>query len=80
MLLTDFTDRFLEALLDLIWAQWSSVGAAGLSGLEGRGLMVDPEVLLLFSATMARHDQRLSDEMPDWLITEAPYRPIRCFI
>ena len=68
MSLTRFKSRYLDTILDILWKQWASIGVAGQYG-TGRGrLIVDPEALLLFSGTMARYDQRLFDEMLDWLV------------
>jgi len=55
-----------ERLLDLLWAQWGALGVSGHVPAQ-RGVVIDPEALLAFSATLARHDARLFDEMLDWL-------------
>jgi len=66
MQLQDFKSNYLEILLNFLWRQWSSLGVAGYS--EGTDpWVIDPEALLLFTATIARHDQRLFDEVLDWL-------------
>jgi hypothetical protein len=57
---------FLEWIGDLLWRQWSALGAGG-TPRPGDPLLIDPEALLLFSTTFARHDPRLFDEMLDWL-------------
>lgn len=57
---------FLEWIGDLLWRQWSALGAGG-TPRSGDPLLIDPEALLLFSTTFARYDPRLFDEMLDWL-------------
>lgn len=66
MLLMEFKDSFLELLLGFLWRQWSQLGVAGYA--EGKdGWVIDPEALLAFTATIGRYDQRLFDEVLDWL-------------
>ncbi len=67
MKLQKFKDNFLDAVLELLWRQWSALGIAGY-GKSGDSRVIDPEALLLFSASIARYDQRLFDEMLDWLV------------
>jgi hypothetical protein len=67
MLLQNFRDELLESLLQFLWRQWSSLGVAGYGDSED-DWVIDPEALLLFSASIARYDQRLFDEILDWLV------------
>ncbi|MBI9108447.1 MAG: hypothetical protein JEZ04_16995 [Spirochaetales bacterium] len=67
MLLQNFRDELLESLLQFLWRQWSSLGVAGY-GDSDDNWVIDPEALLLFSASIARYDQRLFDEILDWLV------------
>ena len=67
MLLQDYRDELLDSLLQFLWRQWSSLGIAGY-GEENDSWVIDPEALLLFSASIARYDQRLFDELLDWLV------------
>ncbi len=62
MLLRDFKAEFLEVLLSLLWKQWSSLGVAGYETYHPNRV-IDPEALLLFTASIARFDQRLFDGM-----------------
>lgn len=64
--LTDFRREFRDRVLDLLWRQWTTLGVSG-HGRSWDGAMIDPEALLLFSCTMARHDARLFDAILDWL-------------
>lgn len=64
--LTDFKREFRDRVLDLLWRQWTTLGVAGY-GRNWDGAMIDPEALLLFSCTLARHDARLFDAILDWL-------------
>ena len=58
--------EILDKAVNLMWRQWSSLGVAGYE-IIGDSFVIDPEALLLFSSTFARHDARLFDEMLDWL-------------
>ena len=64
--LTSYREQFREALLGFLWRQWSAIGVSGQAQTMDIGL-VDPEALLLFSTSVARHDARLFDEILDWL-------------
>ncbi len=61
--------RFLEAVLDLLWAHWTAVGVAGVGASQAS--LVDPEALVLATADFGRFDARLFDEVLDWLVTNA---------
>lgn len=62
----NFSEELREALVSLLWRQWSALGVAGSVSAETDRL-IDPEALLLLSTVMARHDPRLFDEILDWL-------------
>ncbi len=64
--LMEFREKLRELLLNFLWRQWTSLGAAGNTRSENRGI-IDPEALLLFTCTLGRHDPRLFDEAIDWL-------------
>ncbi len=64
--LQQFRDDYLEMLLRFLWREWTTLGVAG----QERGALrhvVDPEALLLFTCSLGRYDQRLFDEVLDWL-------------
>lgn len=65
---TSFKEHLRAAAIDLLWRQWTCLGA----GLEGRAAhdahIIDPEALLLATTTFGRHDQRLFDEALAWLV------------
>ena len=63
---TEFKRDLLDAILELLWKQWTQLGAAGQIGADST-LVLDPETLLIFSARFARYDQRLYDLVIDWL-------------
>jgi len=65
-LLLKFKERFLESMLDLLWKQWSALGVSGY-GYARNHYVLDPEALLIFSCSICRYDQRLFDEILDWL-------------
>lgn len=67
MSLQNFKEEFLESLLQFLWKQWSALGVAGQSE-SNDNWVIDPEALLLLTVSIARFDQRLFDEMLDWLV------------
>lgn len=64
--LIEFRNQYRENLLSFLWMQWPLLGVQGQQEAEDNWV-IDPEALLLFSCTMARHDPRLFDEVLDWL-------------
>ena len=64
--LTRSRERFRTLLLDLLWAQWDSLGVSGHAAWS-KAAVIDPDALLVFSCSIARHDARLFDEMLDWI-------------
>jgi len=66
MLLQNFREKYLELLLQFLWRQWSILGVAGYAESQDKWI-IDPEALLLFSLSISRYDQRLFDEILDWL-------------
>lgn len=65
--LSKSNEELRDAIVQLLWQQWTALGLAGQVSPAGKSV-VDPEALLLFSTTFARHDARLFDEMADWLL------------
>ncbi len=61
-----FSGRYRERLLDLAWRQWTTLGVPGHAQAISHSL-IDPDALLIFSCFIARYDQRLFDEMLEWL-------------
>lgn len=70
--LTNYRAAFIEDLLRFLWRQWSALGVAGHAETDDPWI-IDPEALLLFSSTVARHDARLFDEIVDWLRTNGSW-------
>jgi len=64
--LKKFRDHYLETLLRFLWREWTALGVAGQERVALRHV-VDPEALLLFICSLGRYDQRLFDEVMDWL-------------
>ncbi|WP_176014992.1 hypothetical protein [Victivallis sp. Marseille-Q1083] len=66
--MAEFKSRYFDALLNLVWRQWTRLGIPGHidDGIQ-QHYVIDPEVLLLFSAWFCRYDQRLYDLVIDWL-------------
>jgi hypothetical protein len=63
---TNFTSRMEDYLTGFLWREWSTLGVAGVSEPETRWI-IDPEVLLLLTTEIGRHDARLFDEVLGWL-------------
>lgn len=66
MSVSGFRDELKTALLELAWRQWTLLGVSGQGQAQGRYIL-DPEALLIFTAYIGRYDQRLFDEVQDWL-------------
>lgn len=64
--------RVNEALITLAWSLWTELGVAGV-GRHHRPCAVDPEALLLFTASLCERDPRLRDESLDCALALAPY-------
>ncbi|NMA43095.1 MAG: hypothetical protein GX946_06915 [Oligosphaeraceae bacterium] len=67
MSVREFRDEYFNALLNLIWRQWTRLGISGQIASDDSPYVVDPEALLLFSSSFCRYDQRLYDLVIDWL-------------
>ncbi len=68
----EFKEQLKTALIDLAWRQWTQLGVGGLE--PGKvNYILDPEALLVFSAYIGRFDQRLFDEIIDWLHINARF-------
>lgn len=64
----EFSTDLREALIQLLWDQWVSVGVAGGSTKDAIPFIVDPEALLLTTTTFLHGETRLRDEVMDWLL------------
>ena len=76
MSLKVFRDNYLETLLRFLWQEWSALGVAGQNSTPIRHV-VDPEALLLFTCSLGRYDQRLFDEVMDWLVKNGRFLSIQ---
>jgi len=56
-----------EALVQLLWDQWVSIGVAGATRSRPVPFVVDPEALLLATTRFGLSDARLMGEAIDWL-------------
>ncbi len=65
-----------ESIIDFIWNQYGVLGV-GSSSSAVLPWFIDPEPLLLFSITVARHDPRVFDEILDWLIANERWINVR---
>ncbi|HOH52068.1 MAG TPA: hypothetical protein PLI98_15150 [Candidatus Hydrogenedentes bacterium] len=74
--LRQFREGFLDLLLDFLWREWTALGVAG-QDRRPVSHAVDPEALFLFTCVLGRHDQRLFDEMLDWLALNGGFLSIQ---
>lgn len=63
--LQNFKSQFNESFLQLLWSHWASVGV---SGYGKTSHIVDPEALILVTASVGRYDPRLFDAMIEWIM------------
>lgn len=61
------TDKLFDAVLDLLWRQWRSIGGAAAATGEPVLKQVDPEALCLASLCFRDHEPRLWTVMTDWI-------------
>lgn len=64
----EYKEQLHEALLNLLWRQWGALGVAAHAAGRPDAAVLDPEALLLFTARLARCDQRLYDLVLNWLL------------
>ena len=76
MSLQQFRNRFLESLLQFLWREWTALGVAGPKNWALHHV-IDPEALLLFTCSLGRYDQRLFDEVMDWLTKNGSFLNIQ---
>ena len=58
--------RTLDAMLDLIWSQWTTLGVSGNAPITGKWI-IDPEALVILTCRIGRYDPRAFDAMLEWL-------------
>ena len=73
MSLNEFNLNLRKYLVHFLWRQWAQLGVASASVEKEDGWIIDPEALWLFSATFARYDARLFDEILDWILKNAAF-------
>lgn len=66
MLLKDCRIGTLDAMLDLVWSQWTTMGVSGNAPIAGKWI-IDPEALVIFTCRIGRYDPRVFDAMLEWL-------------
>lgn len=74
--LPPFRKALRERILNLLWAQWGSLGVSG-HAVWSKPAVIDPDALLVFSCSMARHDARLFDEVLDWIAANGRFLNIQ---
>lgn len=63
---TNSNRNLTDALLHYLWRNWSALGVSGNVEPANKEI-IDPEALLLLTCSIGRCDQRLFDEVTDWL-------------
>ena len=66
MLLKDCRLKILNSMLDLIWAQWTTMGVSGNAPIM-KAWVIDPEALIIFTCRIGRYDPRIFDAMLEWI-------------
>lgn len=66
MLQKDCRTRILDAMLDLVWSQWTTMGVSGNVPIAGKWI-IDPEALVILTCHIGRYDPRVFDAMLEWL-------------
>lgn len=57
-----------EHVLETLWSQWHELGVAATVPRRHQNDVIDPEALIVFTATHSDLDPRLRDESIDWVI------------
>lgn len=65
--MTTESKQFIDALLDLAWAQWTELGIPGLKRMQAHAA-IWPEELICLTAVLAKHDPRLAQEAAGWCV------------
>lgn len=68
MLVDNYKEALLDAIIGLLWRQWSRLGVMGYEQPGSDSTFLDPEALLIISARFARYDPRLYDLTAGWLL------------
>lgn len=63
---SDLTESLRHQFVSFAWDQWSQMGVSGHTQRRDRW-SVDPEAMLAFTVRLARREQRLFDEVLDWM-------------
>lgn len=66
MSLQDCRLKTLDALLDLIWSQWTTMGVSGSIPITENWIL-DPEALIIITCNIGRYDPRVFDSMLEWI-------------
>ncbi len=65
MQVRNLRSAFLEAVLELLWRQWTTLGVFGRKGYSGPG-PIDPEALIVATIWFGRYEPRLFDGTIEW--------------
>ncbi len=67
-----FSEQLQEHVLDLVWSLWAELGVSGWTRRH-TSHAIDPEPLILFTASLGDTDPRLRDEATDWCVAYGRY-------
>lgn len=62
-----------ERVLETLWSQWHELGVAAVTPRRHSDDCIDPEALIVFTATHGDLDPRLRDESIDWIVRYGSY-------
>jgi hypothetical protein len=63
--------KLVEHMVELLWDAWIALGVSGSTKPKVFKTPLDPEILLLLTASFGRYDARLFDEVLDWMLRHA---------
>src|SRR3954453_21288824 len=70
--MTTYSAEFEHVLTDLAWSLWTELGVRGVAR-HHQSWSIDPEALIVLTASLARVDPRLRDESLDWCLRNQRY-------
>jgi hypothetical protein len=77
---TELHQRLQEAMRELLWDQWVSLGLAGHASGKPIPFVIDPEALLLATLSSAWDEGRFRGEVLDWLPQNGGLLSVQRFI
>ncbi|MDQ7839522.1 MAG: helix-turn-helix domain-containing protein [bacterium] len=72
MWLQSFRSAYLEAIQELLWRQWTTLGVFGQEGYSAPA-PIDPEALIIATTWFGRYDPRLYDGAAEWWLKNSEW-------